>query len=147
MFKTIVHGISAVMALISITTFLCCTLFSELMQNYTLIAEVKLRIATTGIPVLVFSMIAVGLTGNFISKRGGKVISLKKRRMRVLALTGLFVMIPAALYLNHKAEIGEFDSYFYGVQVVEALLGLVQLRLVVMNFIAGIRLIKRKSTI
>jgi hypothetical protein len=60
--------------------------------------------------------------------------------MAVIAANGLLVMIPAALFLNSKAAAGEFDALFYAVQVVELVIGVVQLALMGMNFRDGIKL-------
>jgi hypothetical protein len=54
--------------------------------------------------------------------------------MAVIGANGLLVMIPAALFLNGKATSGEFDTLFYAVQVVELIIGIVQLTLMSMNF-------------
>jgi hypothetical protein len=50
------------------------------------------------------------------------------------------VLIPAAIFLNGKAATGEFDALFYSVQVVELIVGVVQLTLMGMNFRDGLRL-------
>jgi hypothetical protein len=49
-------------------------------------------------------------------------------------------MIPSALFLNYKAAAGEFDVSFYAVQLVELVVGAVQLTLMGMNFRDGRRL-------
>lgn len=49
-------------------------------------------------------------------------------------------MIPAAIFLNDKAAAGEFDELFYAMQVVELIVGAVQLTLVNMNFRDGLKL-------
>jgi len=140
MIKFLIHGIAAVTAVICITTFLCSTLISELVQNHELIAEVKHRIATAGLPVLILAMMAAGLTGKVLAGQGSRKTTLKKKRMQLLMLIGVVVMIPSALFLDHKASAGEFDRYFYGIQMVEVILGLIQLRLVGKNFIAGMKM-------
>lgn len=140
MIKFLIHGIAAVAAVICITTFLCSTLISELFQNHELVAEVKHRIATTGLPVLVLAMIAAGLTGKGMARQGSRKTILKKKRMKLLIFVGIVVMIPSALFLDHKAGAGEFDRYFYGVQMTEVIFGFIQLRLAVMNFIVGMKL-------
>jgi hypothetical protein len=63
--------------------------------------------------------------------------------MAVIGANGLLVMIPAALFLNGKATSGEFDTLFYAVQVVELIIGIVQLTLMSMNFRDGRRLAGR----
>ena len=43
--------------------------------------------------------------------------------MPIIALNGLFILVPAAWYLAGKAAAGEFDSTFYMVQSVELIVG------------------------
>ena len=64
----------------------------------------------------------------------------KKKCMLIIAANGLLVMIPSALFLNAKAVTGEFDISFYAVQLVELVVGAVQLTLMGMNFRDGLRL-------
>ena len=72
--------------------------------------------------------------------RKGAIVQQKKRRMAIIGSNGLLVMIPAALFLNGKAAAGEFDALFYAVQVVELIVGAVQLVLMGTNFRDGLRL-------
>lgn len=60
--------------------------------------------------------------------------------MKILALNGFLVMIPSALFLHHKASLGEFDNIFYSVQVLELAVGLLQLFLMSQNFREGLLL-------
>jgi hypothetical protein len=84
---------------------------------------------------------ATGGSGFALSKtRNGPLVDQKKKRMPVIAANGLLVMIPAAIFLNSKAAAGEFDAMFYSVQVVELIVGVVQLILMGMNFRDGLRL-------
>ncbi len=72
--------------------------------------------------------------------RTERLLDQKKKRMRIIAANGLFVMIPSALFLNYKAAAGEFDVSFYAVQLVELVVGAVQITLMGMNFRDGRRL-------
>ena len=60
--------------------------------------------------------------------------------MRVVAANGLLVLLPAALYLNGKAGGGQFDVSFFSVQVIELIVGIVQMILLGLNLRDGLRL-------
>jgi hypothetical protein len=86
-------------------------------------------------------MAATGGSGFTLSKtHKGALLDRKKKRMAVIGVNGLLVMIPAAIFLNGKSTAGEFDALFYAVQVVELVIGVVQLALMGMNFRDGIKL-------
>ena len=63
--------------------------------------------------------------------------------MPVIALNGLLVLLPSAFYLNAKAQAGEFDALFYGVQALELLAGAINLTLMGLNLRDGLRLAGR----
>lgn len=89
-------------------------------------------------------MAATGGAGFSLAKaRTGRLIDGKKKRMAFIAFNGILIMIPSALFLNHKAAIGGFDTTFYTVQVLELAVGLVQLTLMGMNFRDGLKLAGR----
>jgi hypothetical protein len=75
--------------------------------------------------------------------RGGTLISAKQRRMPLIALNGLLVLLPAALYLDAKASAGELDAYFYAVQALELIFAVVQFRLLGLNARAGMRISRK----
>jgi len=52
-------------------------------------------------------------------------------------------MIPCAFFLNTRAESGEFDTIFYVVQIMELVVGVVQLTLLGRSFRDGLRLAGR----
>jgi hypothetical protein len=95
-------------------------LVSELFLGHHAVVAVKHAIAHYGLITLVLLMASTGASGFAFAKgRAGRLIERKKRRMPILALNAALVMIPAALFLNHKAGAGEFDTAFYAVQVLE----------------------------
>jgi hypothetical protein len=77
----------------------------------------------------------------FLWEASGKdhYIDHKKRRMRIIALNGLLVMLPAAFFLDSKASAGELDALFYVVQAIELSVGIVQILLMGKNFRDGER--------
>ncbi|POA97506.1 hypothetical protein C2134_16910 [Chromobacterium sinusclupearum] len=138
------HAISGSIAMLSIASFWTSTLVSELLFDHEAITLVKHAIAYTGIPILVLAMIMTGATGNLIGReRKGRLLDEKKKRMPIIAINGLLIMIPSALFLYHKASLGQFDRAFYLVQAIELSIGLIQLLLMGKNFRAGLRIAGR----
>ena len=60
--------------------------------------------------------------------------------MPLIAANGLLVLVPCALVLNSWASIGNFDSAFYIVQVIELLAGATNLSLMGLNVRDGLRM-------
>lgn len=139
--KLIVHRLAAVVALLIVATFWLSTLVSELFLDPAAIAAVKHAIAAYGLAALVLAMAATSASGFALAKaRKGRLLECKKKRMLILAINGLLVMIPAALFLDHKAAGGRFDAAFYTIQVIELLVGLVQLGVLGLNLRDGLML-------
>ena len=70
-------------------------------------------------------------------------VDTKKKRMKIVAMNGLLIMLPAAFFLSPKASVGEFDTVFYVVQIAELAVGIVQLPLMGLNFRDGLKLAGR----
>ena len=148
----IIHPIAGTLAMLIIATFWTTTTISELFLSVSAIVAVKHYIAYYGIACLAVCMAMTGGTGNFLGKaRKGRLITDKQKRMKIIALNGIFIMLPSAIFLNYKASSGQFDTIFYVVQVIELMVGIVQLTLLGKNFQAGLkmsgRLRKKKPAI
>lgn len=144
--KPVVHAIAGTTAMLTIATFWISTLVSELFLDHAAVAAVKHSIVTYGLAVLVLAMASTGGSGFALAQaRNGRLLEQKKKRMPIIALNGVLVMIPSAVFLNHKATAGELDGLFYAVQVIELMVGLVQLTLMSMNFRDGLKLAGRLS--
>jgi hypothetical protein len=138
--KSIFHAIAGTAAMLTIASFSASTLIAELFLDLAAVAAVKHTIVY-GLFLLVPFMAATGGSGFSLSKmRKGVLLDQKKKRMAAIAANGVLVMIPAALFLNSKAAAGEFDAWFYAVQVVELTIGVVQLSLMGLNFRDGLKL-------
>lgn len=141
--KPIVHAIAGITAMLIITSFWISTLISEIFLDNAAIAAVKHAIVY-GLFLLVPFMAATGGSGFALGKpRKGYLLDQKKKHMAIIGANGLLVMIPAAIFLNGKAAVGEFDALFYAVQAVELIVGVVQLTLMGMNFRDGLKLAGR----
>ncbi|MHB1668363.1 MAG: hypothetical protein ACYCSR_05390 [Thiomonas sp.] len=141
--KPIAHAIAGATAMLIIAGFWTSTLVSELFLGHAAVAAVKHAIVD-GLFLLVPFMAAAGGSGFALGKtRKGWLLDRKKKRMAIIGANGLLVMIPAAIFLNGNAAAGEFDAAFYAVQIVELIVGVVQLILMGMNFHDGIKLAGR----
>ncbi|WP_257015137.1 MULTISPECIES: hypothetical protein [unclassified Variovorax] len=124
-----------------IVTFWTSTVVSELFLDASVVATVKRYIAVYGLACLVVLMAMTGGSGFVLANgRKGRLIEEKKKRMPFIGANGILIMIPAAIFLHQKAESGVFDVWFYVVQTLELVVGLVQLTLMGKSFRAGLRL-------
>ncbi|MBX9349999.1 hypothetical protein K5M36_23230 [Chromobacterium vaccinii] len=139
--KSLLHAVTATVAALAIAVFWSATVVSELFLSHGDIAAVKHAIAFIGVPILVTAMALTGASGAMLAKgRKGKLVESKKKRMPLIAMNGLLIMIPCALFLNLRAQAGVFDSAFYAVQALELAVGLAQLTMMGKNFRDGLKL-------
>lgn len=141
--KTKIHAIAGSIAFLTILSFWTSTLFSELFASHATIAMIK-GLILQGMFILIPAMIIVGSTGMALGgKREDALPVAKKKRMPIIALTGLLVLLPAAFYLESKAVAGSFDLWFYVIQAVELIAGASNLRLIGLNIRDGLQLTGR----
>ncbi|GEO81324.1 hypothetical protein [Pararhodospirillum oryzae] len=137
------HPIAGFVALITLVVFWGATLVAEVFLDDGAIRQVKALIVD-GLFVLIPAMALAGLSGRVLSRgRAMPLADAKTKSMKILALNGFLIMIPAALFLKAKATAGEIDSLFYLVQAIELGVGLVQMRLVFLNIRTGLHLAGR----
>ena len=136
----IIPPIAGVIALLTILTFWVSTSLSELFGSHQTIAAVKGAIPY-GFLILVPAMAIAGASGMKMgAKWRGKLISAKKRRMPIIAANGILVLIPAAFFLSYKAQLGQFDTTFYAVQVIELIAGATNITLLALNMRDGLQM-------
>ena len=139
-----VHFIAGLLATLTIATFFLSTVIVELFGSPEAVATVKALIVMPGLFILVPAIAATGGSGFFLSKsRQGRLVETKKRRMPFIAVNGLLVLIPCAIFLNRWASAGSFDSTFYLVQSLELLAGVVNLTLMGLNIRDGLKMTGR----
>ncbi len=63
--------------------------------------------------------------------------------MPVIALNGLLILVPSAIFLDIKASSDSFDFIFYTVQAVEIIAGGLNLALVSINFKKRIEIVRK----
>ena len=148
-----IHRIAAIAAFLMILSFFTSSLLVEVLNEFwpellggqSAIVAVKAYIANA-VWLLILLMIVTGLTGNKMApKVKGGPIGSKKKRMPIIALNGLLVLLPAALYLNHLATVGQFDTWFYSIQAVELLAGGINLSLMALNIRDGVRMVRARN--
>lgn len=143
----LIHPIAGMVAILTIATFWLSTIISELSGSTAAIVAVKSAIPW-GFLLLVPSLAAVGGSG-FVWSKGQRtgLVGAKLRRMPIIAANGILVLIPSALFLASKAQSGEFDAAFYGVQGLELISGAINLTLLGLSMRDGLRLSqwRRKS--
>ena len=143
-----VHLLAALLATLTVATFLLSTLLVELFGSHEAVAYVKNLIVVPGLFILVPALMATGGSGFVLSKsRSGRLVEAKKKRMPFIAANGLVVLVPSAIFLDRWASAGSFDTTFYVVQGVELLAGAVNLTLMGMNIRDGMSMSGRRRAI
>ncbi|MBL4659603.1 MAG: hypothetical protein JKY19_04550 [Alcanivoracaceae bacterium] len=139
--KQYIHRIAAIIATLCIATFFTSSIIVELFGSLNSIALVKSLIVMPGLFILIPAIATTGATGFSLAKnRKGRFVNAKKKRMPIIALNGLFLLLPAAIFLNQWAASGIFDNRFYLVQALELLVGAINLVLMGLNIRDGLKL-------
>lgn len=145
----IIHPLAGAVAILTIATFWLSTALSELFCSQTTIIAVKTAIPW-GFLLLVPAIALAGGSGLTLAKgRRGGVIGTKIRRMPLVAVNGVLILIPSALYLSFKANADSFDTAFYAVQILELVAGAANLTLLGFNMRDGLQMkgrLRRKKT-
>ena len=145
MLKKRIHPIAGGIGFLMIFLFWTSTAFSELFASHETVAAVKALILK-GMFILIPAMVIVGSTGMAMGRRRKDQLSMaKKKRMPIIALNGLLILVPAAWFLAGKAAVGDFDSTFYLVQVVELVAGAANLIMMGLNIRDGLKMTGRIS--
>ena len=144
--KSKIHKIASLVATVCIATFFTSTVLVEVFGSEDMVAFVKSLIVMPGIFILIPAMAITGATGFAIAKeRKGRVVEAKRKRMPIIALIGMFILLPAAIYLNSWAAEGMFDTKFYILQVIELVAGAINLTLMIKSMKDGKKLAGKKS--
>lgn len=143
--KSKLHAAAGVSSFLFIAAFWSSTVFSELFLSHGEVASVRNAIVYAFI-VFIPCMAITGATGFAMAGNSSAPILVgKRRRMPIIGLNGLVVLIPAAFFLNAKAQAGEFDTVFYSVQLLELLAGATNLFLMGLNIRDGRRITSNKK--
>lgn len=144
--KAKVHAIVGTLALLTISTFWVSTLLSELFGSYALITTVKTSILW-GMLILIPLMATAGATGAALGKKMRlPQVARKSKRMKIIAINGLMLLLPSAVFLAMRAQADIFDTWFYAVQTIEVLAGATNITLLVMNLKDGLSIKARRAS-
>lgn len=138
---TLTHRIAGAVALLTISTFMLATLWSEVMGTPAQVIAVKSAIPW-GFFLLVPALMITGLSGNRLARgRTGGLIGTKMGRMKIIAGNGLLILMPSAFALAYLASSGTpLGMMFYGIQVLEIVVGALNIGLIALNIRDGLRL-------
>jgi hypothetical protein len=135
-----IHAAAAMLTLLFLAAFWMSTVVSELFLSASAVAQVKIAIAYAlwgFLPVMVLTAASGFLMGG---KGRHPLLLAKRRRMPFIAINGLLILVPAAVFLSLRAQAGLLDRAFYGVQALELAAGAANLALIGLNFRDGLRL-------
>ncbi|WP_299307214.1 hypothetical protein [uncultured Croceicoccus sp.] len=142
-----IHPIAGALALLTIVFFWFSTVSAELFGSGALLVTVKTMIPW-GFLILIPSLMAAGGSGLQLGKGWrNPLVSVKRKRMPIIAGNGLLVLIPSALYLSFKAQAASFDGWFYIVQTIELIAGAVNIALLSLNMRDGLRLTRKRPAV
>ncbi len=143
--KAKLHAGAGVIGFVTILLFWTSTVYSELFGAVVTIVAVKGMILK-GMFVLIPAMAVVGASGMSMGrKRKDAPARAKIRRMPIIAVNGLLILVPSAIFLEARASAGIFDNAFYAVQIVELMAGAVNLCLMGLNIRDGRAMVKRRK--
>ena len=100
----VIHPLAGALALITIVTFWMSTALSELFASQATVAAIKTAIPW-GFLILIPALMAAGGSG-FALAQGGRagLVGTKIKRMPLIAVNGIVVLIPSALFLASKSR-------------------------------------------
>ena len=132
-----VHLAAAVAAVVVIVTFLVSSAVTELIGTAGTVHALRHGIVL-GLPLLIACLATAALTGRRLGGRSrAPVVRRKRRRMQVIAATGLVVLVPCAVLLNYQA--------MPALEITELAAGGLNLALLVLNFRDGRALARRRG--
>ena len=138
--KKAIHPIAGALALVILATFWLSTAVSEMSGSQAAVVAIKTAIPW-GFLLLIPALAATGGTGFALSRgRRGGLLDAKIKRMPWIAVNGLLILIPAALFLSFKAQAGEFDMRFYAAQALELVAGATNITLLSLNMRDGLKM-------
>ncbi len=144
--KQYIHRIAAIIATLCIATFFTSSIIVELFGSLNSVTQVKNLIVMPGLFILIPAIAITGATGFALAKdRKSRFVNTKKKRMPIIALNGLLLLLPAAIFLNQWAASGVFDNRFYLVQTLELLVGAINLVLMSLNIRDGLKLTTKQD--
>jgi hypothetical protein len=143
--KRKLHATAATMVMLFLALFWSSTVVAEVFMSHAAVAQVKHAIAY-GLLAFVPLMALTAGTGFSMGGKGKHALLVDKRkRMPFIALNGLLILVPSAIFLFLRSSSGIFDGAFYAVQVVELVAGVVNMILIGRNIRDGLQLSRRRK--
>ncbi|KFA96977.1 hypothetical protein [Vibrio sp. ER1A] len=142
---SMLHRTAAIIAFGLILSFFTSSVLVELFGSEEAVTTVKTAIFFA-VWVLIPCMAIAGITGSKLAPKANKgVLGAKKKRMPFIAVNGMLVLLPCAIYLHTLASKGQFDHTFYWIQGIEFVAGFINLTLMGLNIRDGLRLKNKRS--
>ncbi|MBN8186907.1 hypothetical protein JF540_09415 [Salipiger thiooxidans] len=139
------HGVSGAAALGLVACFWSLALWCELGAPAATVVVLR-QVILYALPLRVLALATAGASGARLAGRvPGLAARAKLRRMRLAAVNGLLVLIPAAVLLGLRARAGDLSGPFATVQAVEFCAGAVNIVLLGRNLAAGLAMRARAS--
>jgi len=136
----IIHPLAGTVAILTIAIFWFSTAFAELFGSEEAVVAVKTAIPW-GFLLLIPALASAGGSGFALAKgRRAGLIGAKIKRMPWIAVNGILILIPSALFLASKARAVEFDASFYAVQALELAAGATNIMLLSLNMRDGLKM-------
>lgn len=144
--KKIIHRLAGTLALLLISCFWLATILTELSGQEEAIYLAKRTILYAMALLIPSLMVTAGSGFALAGKRVGRLVNAKKKRMPFIAMNGLLILVPSAVFLWWKAAQGEFDLSFAVVQALELAAGATNITLLGLNMRDGIQLSRMTGT-
>ncbi|MGQ9366398.1 hypothetical protein [Azospirillum sp. ST 5-10] len=137
------HAVAAATGMVTVAVFWISTVAAEALGTEGAVFAVKTAILW-GLLLLVPALAITGMTGfRMAGGSGAPRVARKRRRMPLIALNGLLVLVPCAVFLQARAAVGVHDGAFAVVQAIELLAGAANLTLMALNLRDGLALTRR----
>lgn len=137
--KRLAHVVAGGLALILVATFWMSTVVAELFLGEAALVMVKSGIVS-GMWLLIPALAVTGISGFRLSRShpGGSRLRAKQKRMACVALNGILILLPAALWLKARTLSGDFGTGFAVIQAIELIAGGINIGLMALNFRDGL---------
>lgn len=133
------HLVATAIAVITISTFFSFSLIAEFRGEDLFIKQVKTLILYC-LPILLIAMPMLVLSGKKLAGNSKSPLIIRKmRRMKFIAINGV-MLISLAIFLFYYSNYKTIDSTFMCFQILELLIGALNLVLIGMNIYDGLKL-------
>jgi hypothetical protein len=133
------HPVAGGLSMLLIGAFWVATVASEVSGSNAAVYAVKTGILWS-LCAMVPLLALTGISGFRLGRNSTlPLIDAKRRRMPFIALNGLLILVPSAVFLQQRAAVGQYDTSFVVVQGVELVAGLANLILLALNMRDGFR--------